>query len=94
MTETDAHRDLRHLLVGAAKAHHAVHPGPSDNWANWYAEHIYYAVPPLTTSEPTLETLEGWLVDADTRYTDEDPECDWPDCYATWILEWDAAASV
>jgi len=92
MTETDAHRDLRHLLVGAAKAHHAVHPGPSDTWANWYGEHIYFGVQPLTVSEPSLETLEGWLIEAEARSAAEQPDGEWPDHYATWILYWDAAA--
>jgi len=93
VTESETHRDLRHLLVGAAKAHHAVHPGPSDTWATWYAEHIYGAVLPLTTSNPSLETLIGWLTDAEARFAAEHLEDVWPDHYATWILEWDAAAT-
>lgn len=93
MTESDAHRDLRHLLVGAAKAHHAVFAGPSDTWANWYAEHIYFGVLPLTTSEPSVATLEGWLTEAEARFAAEQPEGDWPNHYATWILEWDETAT-
>jgi hypothetical protein len=93
VAESDTHRDLRHLLVGAAKAHHAVHPGPSDTWANWYAEHIYGGVIALTTSDPSLETLEAWLIEADARCSAQHLEGDWPDHYATWILEWDAAAT-
>lgn len=93
MTESETHRELRHLLVGAAKAHHAVHPGPSHEWATWYAEHIYGAVLPLTRSNPSLDTLIGWLTDAEARFAAEHLEDVWPDHYATWILEWDAAAA-
>lgn len=92
VTESDTHRNLRHLLVGAAKSHHAVHPGPSDTWANWYAEHIYFDLLGLTTSQPSLETVEGWLTEADTRSAAQNLEGEWPEHYATWILEWDAAA--
>lgn len=93
MTESDAHRDLRHLLVGAAKAHHAVFAGPSDTWAQWYAEHIYGGVLQITDSDPTVETLVGWLSDANDRALAEALTDDWPTHYATWILEWDAAAT-
>ncbi len=89
---TDRHTQLRHLLVAAAHAHHAVYGGPSDRWARWYAEWVYGQLLDIVQSSPSVDELEGWLIEADARYTSENPEGSWPGHYATWILERDEDA--
>jgi hypothetical protein len=86
-------RDLRHLLGATGRAHHAVYGGPNPGWARWYAEHMYGEALRLLDSAPSVDTLEGWLDDADARFRSEEPEGSWPGCYAAWILEWDDSAA-
>jgi hypothetical protein len=93
VTESDTHRRLRAILDAAAEAHHDVDEEPGHDWARWYAEYLHREVVALTQSHPSLETLIGWLREADTRYGSEGSDADWPDRYATWILEWDGAAA-
>ena len=83
--------DLRHLMVGAAHAHHAVYGGPNDHWARWYAEWVYGQLLEILGSNPSVDTVEDWFRRADARYAEEQPEGSWPGHYATWFLEWDAA---
>ena len=85
--------DLRHLLVAAAHAHHAVYGGPNEHWARWYAEWMYGELLRFTDSSPSVDTVEAWLSEADRRYRAEEPEGSWPGHYATWIIEWDGAAA-
>lgn len=90
--ETDQrHTDLRHLFGAAARAHHAVYGGPNDGWPRWYAEWMYGQLLEILDSDPSVDTVQTWLVDADARYTAEQPEGSWPGHYATWFLEWDAS---
>lgn len=89
MTDDTTYDDIRHLLVGAAHAHHAVYGGPSDTWARWYAEWMYGQLLPLLTSDPSVDIVEGWLTVADERYRSEEPEGSWPGHYAGWIMAWD-----
>jgi hypothetical protein len=44
----------------------------------------------ILNSDPSVDTVEQWLVEADRRYTTEQPEGSWPGHYADWFLEWDA----
>lgn len=83
--------NLRHLLAGAARAHHAVYGGPNDQWPRWYAEWMYGQLLELLDTEPSVEQVEEWLKRADARYTAEQPEGSWPRHYTKWILEWGAA---
>ena len=78
------------LLGDAARAHHAVFGGPNDGWSRWYAEWMYGALLGLTASAPSVDLVQRWLEDADTRYRATDPDGTWPGHYATWIAEWDA----
>ncbi len=82
--------DLRHLMVAAAHAHHAVYGGPNESWPRWYAEWMYGQLLELLDSQPSVDRVEEWLVKADARYTAEQPEGSWPRHYATWFAEWDA----
>ena len=94
MTESDTHRDVRHLLVAAAHAHHSVYGGPNERWPRWYAEYVYGELLALITSAPSVDQVEAWLAECDARYTSDPPEDEsWPSAYATWILEWDAEAA-
>ena len=90
--ETLGHRDLRHLFAAAGRAHHAVFGGPNEGWARWYAEWMYGEALKILTSDPSIEQVETWLVDADARYRSEEPEGTWPGNYADWFLAWDAQA--
>lgn len=92
MTESDTHRDLRHLMGAAGRGHHAVYGGPNEQWARWYAEWMYGELLRLLTSDPSVDQVEAWLVEADRRYREEEPEGSWPSAYADWFLEWDAQA--
>ncbi len=91
-TAPGAHRDLRDLLAEAADAHHVAHPEPDHAWAPWYARYLHEGVRSLTVSDPSIDTLEVWLTEAEARFTHEGGG-DWPDRYAAWILEWDEAAA-
>lgn len=84
--------EIRHLLGATARAHHAVYGGPSAAWARWYAEHLYGQILPLLQSDPSVDTLEAWLVRADERYRREEPGGSWPGSYAMWLIEWDEEA--
>jgi hypothetical protein len=87
----DRETRLRHLLVAAGHAHHAVYGGPNVNWARWYAEWMYSQLLPLLPVEPTVDRVQEWLIRADERYTSGTFEQSWPHLYAGWILEWDSA---
>lgn len=93
MTESDTHRDLRHLMGAAARGHHAVYGGPNARWPRWYAEWMYAELLGILESDPSVDQVEAWLVEADRRFTEEQPEGSWPSNYADWFLEWDAAAT-
>ena len=84
--------ELRHLLGSTGRAHHAVYGGPNAGWARWYAEHMYGQSLRLLESDPSVDTLEDWLVRADERYRSEEPDGSWPGLYAAWLLEWDEEA--
>lgn len=84
------HHELRHLLNSTGRAHHAVYGGPNAGWARWYAEHMYGQALRLLESDPSVGTLESWLIRADPRCRLEEPVGSWPGFYATWLLEWDA----
>jgi hypothetical protein len=84
----DRETELRHLLVAAAHAHHAVYGGPNSSWPRWYAEWMYGQLMPILPGEPTVDRVEQWLVRADARYTDGTFDQSWPHLYAQWILDW------
>lgn len=84
--------DLRHLLVAAAHGHHAVYGGPNEQWARWYAEWVYGQLLDVLGSNPSVDTVEQWFIDADARYRAEQPEGSWPGHYAAWFLEWERSA--
>jgi hypothetical protein len=50
---------------------------------------MYGQLLPLLASDPSVDTVEGWLTAADERYRSEEPEGSWPGHYAEWILAWD-----
>ncbi len=85
--------DLRHLFGAAGRAHHAVYGGPNPGWARWYAEWMYGQLLPLLESDPSVDTVEAWLVLADERIRSETLEGSWPGHYAGWFLEWDGLAA-
>jgi hypothetical protein len=90
MDETNQHRELRHLMGATGRAHHAVYGGPNAGWARWYAEWMYGQLLELLSSQPTVDTVEAWLVECDERHRAEEPDGSWPGAYATWVGEWDA----
>ncbi len=67
--------------------------GPNPGWARWYAEHMYGEALQILVSDPSVDAVERWLIAADARFRDEEPEGSWPGWYAAWILDWDAAGS-
>ena len=84
--DSDLHRDLVHLLVGTAKAHHEATGGANPEWALWYAERIADEANRLLGSDRTTEDWAHWLVDADERYRSAQQELSWPRAYATWAI--------
>ena len=84
--------ELRHLLGSTGRAHHAVYGGPNPGWARWYAEHAYGQSLRLLASDPSVDTLEAWLIRADERYRGEESDGSWPGSYAAWLIEWDGEA--
>lgn len=87
----DRQTALRHVLVAAAHAHHAVYGGPSRTWARWYAEWMYGQLLAILPGEPSVDIVEDWLTRADARYTAGTYDLSWPHMYAEWILEWASA---
>ena len=84
--DSDLHRDLVHLLVGTAKAHHEATGGANPDWAIWYAERVAPEANRLLGTELSLEDWGAWLTDADDRYRREEPDLSWPRAYATWAI--------
>ena len=93
MEEGTRHRELRHLFGAAARAHHAVYGGPNPGWPRWYAEWMYGELLKILEWDPSVDTVVEWLIEADRKYTEEEPEGSWPSHYADWFLDWDAAAA-
>ena len=93
MADGDRQNELRHLMGAAGRAHHAVYGGPNPGWSRWYAEWMYGQLLELTESDPSVDTVQAWLEEADRRYREEEPAGSWPGHYATWIIEWDADAT-
>lgn len=91
MSMKDRETALRHLLVAAAHAHHAVYGGPNSAWGRWYAEWMYGQLLTIIPGEPTVDSVEGWLIRADALYTAGTYDRSWPHLYAEWILEWASA---
>jgi hypothetical protein len=89
MDEQTRQTNLRHLFGAAGRAHHAVYGGPNPGWARWYAEWMYGQSLPLLESDPSVDTVEAWLIRADERIRSEKPEGSWPGNYADWFIEWD-----
>ncbi len=83
--------DTLHQLIGhlidTARAHHETTGGVNPQWAQWYAERLVEPVRELVDEDMTVDTLAGWLEDADKRYQEESPEVSWPKAYASWLLE-------
>jgi len=52
---------------------------------------MYGQLLPLLESNPSVDTVEAWLIRADERIRTEEPEGSWPGKYANWFLEWDGA---
>lgn len=73
-------------FVDTANAHHEATGGTNPNWAEWYAERLLDPVNELLGSEMSLAELTAWLVEADRRYRDEEPDRSWPKAYANWML--------
>jgi hypothetical protein len=93
MDDQTRQTDLRHLFGAAGRAHHAVYGGPNPGWARWYAEWMYGRLLPLLESDPSVDTVEAWLIRADERIRTEEPEGSWPGHYADWFIEWDRSAA-
>ncbi len=55
-------------------------------WAEWYAEHLIDDVNRVLNMNMSVDELAGWLIGADRRYREEDPEWSWPKVYASWLL--------
>ncbi len=91
MDDQTRQNDLRHLFGAAGRAHHAVYGGPNPGLARWYAEWMYGQLLPLLESDPSVDTVEAWLIRADERIRSEKPEGAWPGNYADWFVEWDGA---
>ena len=87
MTESTHFDEIAKLMAGAARAHHEATGGVNPGWARWYAEHLIEDVNRTLGSEMELDELEGWLVEADRRYTEDSPSQSWPKAYAGWLLE-------
>jgi hypothetical protein len=93
MDESPQHRDLRHLMGAAGRAHHAVYGGPNGQWPRWYAEWMYGELLRILDSKPSVDTVQAWLITADERQRSGEFEGSWPSNYADWFIEWDAEAA-
>ena len=58
-------------------------------WDEWYAEHLIDDVNRVLDVDMSVEELAEWLIGADRRYREEDPELSWPKVYASWLLAGD-----
>ncbi len=73
-------------LITTADAHHEATGGVNPQWAGWYAEHLIGDVNRVLDADMSVEELAAWLIEADRRYREEDPEMSWPKAYASWLL--------
>ncbi len=86
MSDTQARNELVGYLVTTAKAHHKATGGVNAQWAEWYAEHLIDDVNRVLDTDMSVDELAEWLIGADRRYREEDPELSWPKVYASWLL--------
>jgi hypothetical protein len=86
MADGEARSELVGHLVTTAKAHHKATGGVNPQWAEWYAEHLIGDVNRVLNADMSVDELAEWLVGADRRYREEDPELSWPKVYASWLL--------
>ncbi len=84
---TEALEELKELLKATARAHHAATGGVNLNWAEWYAEHLYGALPTLIGATPSISEVAEWLTSADIEYRAEDRGTSWPRYYAGFIAD-------
>ena len=77
--------ELVGLFVKTARAHHAATGGVNPQWAEWYAKTMLEELNQLVGTSMTEEELTGWLVRADERYRQEEPDRSWPKAYAQWM---------
>ena len=85
MADHEGRDELVGLLVGAANAHHEATGGDSDDWANWYADHLIHDVNRLLGTHLKVRQLESWLASADDRYRSQPQDVSWPKAYASWL---------
>jgi hypothetical protein len=51
---------------------------------------MYGELVALLDSDPSVETVETWLIRADDQYRTQEPAGSWPGNYAEWFLAWDS----
>jgi len=76
------------LLEDAARAHHvAFDDEPHPDWPWWYARHVREPMAAHVGFAPGVEEIRDWLIIADRRHQTEAPDRQWPEFFATVILE-------
>ena len=88
---TDATERIAAILRDAAETHHVVYQivdGTDPDWASWYADWLLdlSPLPDVLGTRPVRSELVWLLVDADRRYTAEQPDQPWETVYAQRLL--------
>ncbi len=88
---TGATERIAAILHDAAETHHIVYhivDGADPDWASWYADWLIAlsALTDVLGTRPVRSELVWLLVEADKRYTAEQPDQPWETVYAQRLL--------
>jgi len=80
------------LLHEAGETHHRVYrivDGDDPDWASWYADWLVHLseLPQILGAKPVRSELVWMLVRLDKEYTDSGTSDQWPDWYASRIVD-------
>jgi hypothetical protein len=80
------------LLHEAGETHHIVYrivDGDDPDWASWYADWLIELseLPQILGATPVRSELVWLLVQLDRDYSGAGPDVEWPQWYATRIVE-------
>jgi antibiotic biosynthesis monooxygenase (ABM) superfamily enzyme len=86
---TTKHDQLVQMLKKTEEAHHEAFlevNGEDPEWAAWYAEYMHSEFEALVDQSISVEGIADLITRFDELHNEEEPEEDWPEYYATKLL--------